>query len=165
MPIADLGANVARRHYRNKGLALPTGSTFADAPVIQLPIGNREAFELFARRLTCALFYKEVGMPLPLNHHIGVAWMPWSDPKSTEVISASRELFPELTVGNRRNTDIGDQFYYEWGYNPVEGLFGFSAHFSKSYFFFGASAAPAAWNGKDNWKLHQLDVANSSARS
>ncbi|MEX7044720.1 hypothetical protein AB2C71_32390, partial [Pseudomonas aeruginosa] len=57
LPKMELRANLARQHFREKGLTLAPGEAYGDKPIATLPEGNRAAFELFARRLTCALFY------------------------------------------------------------------------------------------------------------
>lgn len=163
LPRINLGANDVRRYLRDKNLSLSSGMTHGDVPLAELPIGNRAAFELFARRLTCALYYKEVGTPLPLDHFIATAWLPFADPGSADFTAKAHELFPELTMTNRRNTDIGNQFFYRWGFHSDRTLFGYAAQFAKSFFFFGASALPELYGGTENWKPHSEDVAALAA--
>ncbi len=162
LPKMELRANLARQHFKDKGLKLAPGEAYGDKPIATLPEGNRAAFELFARRLTCALFYKELGHPLPLDFYIAVTWLPWSEGASTAAIETATNLFPSVTMTNRRNTDIGDQFSYRWGFHPDGNIFGFVAKFSESYYVFGAAAAPElhAQDGPAaaGWKRHIDDV-------
>ncbi|MES2445173.1 MAG: hypothetical protein V4574_20295 [Pseudomonadota bacterium] len=162
LPSIEVNARAARRHFRNKGMQLAPGAVFGEMPIATLPSGHREAFELFGRRLTCAIYYKEVGRPLPLDHYLVAAWLPWSEAMSGNIIETAVGLFPTLTITNRRNTDIGDQFSYRWGFHPDGSIFGFVAQFSKSYYFICAAAAPNLHNanneGIPGWKLHANDV-------
>jgi hypothetical protein len=162
LPMIELRANLARQHFRNKGLQLDKGQTFAEQPIATLPVGHQKAFQLFARRLTCALFYKETGRPLPLDFYIIVAWLPWYEGAATDAVENAINLFPAFTMTNRRNTDIGDQFSYRWGMHSDGSIFGFVAKFSESYYVFGAAASPELHQGHGNmsegWVQHSEDV-------
>ncbi|USU13191.1 hypothetical protein NF701_04970 [Sphingomonadaceae bacterium OTU29THOMA1] len=163
LPEVKFGANFARKHFRQKGIALAPGQTYGQAPIAILPAGHGSAFELFVRRLACALFYKEVGRPVPLDYYIAGTWIPWSEAGVGEGVANAIGFFPELRVTNRRNTDIGDQFTYKWGADSEGTVFGFVAQFSKSYFFLGAVAAPhlhpIGKEGHPSWRRHSEDVA------
>lgn len=161
LPSVTIDARTARRHYRETGMTLPRGFTYAEAPIAQLPTANRAAFEVFGRRLTCALFYKEVGSPLPLDFRIATGWSQFIDPKSRDLEVTAKNLFPNLSMTNRRNTNIGDQFTYRWGYKE-EGLFGFVAQFSKSFYFLGCAVAESIYiagtGDPRQWKVHREDI-------
>ena len=113
--------------------------------------------------MTCALYYKEVGRPLPLDHFIATAWLPFADPSAQDFAKSAQALFPEVRMTNRRNTNIGNQFSYLWGSHPEGTLFGYAAQFSKSFFYFGAAVAPELCGRTENWKPHRDDVAALSA--
>lgn len=162
-PRVDLGGNAARRHFRDKGIRLAPGMTYAEVPIAELPAGNRAAFELFARRLTCALYYREVGRPLPLDHYIATGWLPFVDPGARDFAENVQGLFPEVRLTNRRNTNIGNQFFYLRGFHPEGTLFGHASQFLKSYFYFGAAVAPELDTGAENWKPHSDDIAALTA--
>jgi hypothetical protein len=165
MPKIEMRANLARRHFREKKMALPEGLAFADQPIATLPPGHQIAFELFARRLTCALFYKETKQPLPQEFFIAVAWMPWSEGSEDNAAGNATNLFPALTMSNRTNTDIGDQFSYRWGMHPEGSIFGFVAKFSEAYYIFGAAAAASLHAQRSGagvrWKPHSTDLEKS----
>lgn len=162
LPKIELRANLARQHYRQKGLKLAQGEVYGEKPIATLRKGNQAAFEVFARRLTCALLYRETGRPVPLDSFMLVTWLPWADAPGTEAVDMATELFPKLTITNRRNTDIGDQFSYRWGIHPDGSIFGFVAKFSESYFIFGAAASADLHTQSHQplagWKLHADDV-------
>jgi len=162
MPIIRPGARAARQHFRNKGMSLPPGQSYADTTILELPVAIRPAFNLFARRLTCALFYKEAGRPMPLDWMMAVAWSHIAEPASVQAAATSNSLFPAYTLTKRTNTSIGDQFHYRWGYHPEGNLFGFMAQFSKSFLVFGCAVAPEIYNANKDvagWEEHSTDVA------
>lgn len=162
MPIFRPGPRAARRHFREKGITLAPGQSYADVPILELPAALRPAFKLFARRLTCALFQKEAGRPMPLDWMMAVAWTHVMDPASVDAAIQSNSLFPDYTLTKRTNTSIGDQFHYRWGYHPDGNLFGFMAQFSKSFLVFGCAVAPEIYSkNKDvaGWEEHSTDVA------
>jgi len=107
--------------------------------------------------LTCALYYKEVGRPLPLDHFMMTVWTPWADPASHQAAREALKIFPEFRMTDRRNTDIGNQFTYLWGLHTEETIFGFAAQFSKSYFVMGAAVAPSLYEGSPGWTQHSAD--------
>lgn len=158
LPKVGLSANAVRRHFRDKKMQLAPSMTYSDVPMAELPTGNRAAFEFFARRLTCALFYKEVGFPMPLDFSIAAGWLPYSDPQTPKFIRSVNGFFPELRMTNRSNINIGDQFFYTWGSKPEGRIFGYTAQFTRSFFFFGAASGPEFVGGTEHWKPHINDV-------
>lgn len=158
LPVMNLTARQARQHYKSTGLKLPAGMTFSEAPIAELPAGNRDVFLAFSRRLTCALYYKEVGHPLPLDFKISTGWVQVVDPSARALEKAVVDFLPEVTLPNRRNTNIGDQFYYRWGHKP-EGIFAFAAQFRSSFYIIGAAASPAMSDTEDpKWQPHRDDI-------
>lgn len=164
LPSFEINANATRGHFRRKGMNLRPGEAYGMMPLATLPPGHGDVFALFGRRLTCALYYKEVGRPLPLDHYIVAAWIPWSEVAAgkVDIVDTATEMFPALTVGNRRNTDIGDQFSYRWGVHPDSSIFGFIAQISKSFFFLGAAVSPELYHSSSEnahgWRQHATDV-------
>lgn len=150
-------ARAARDFMKRQGIPLRPGQTYAETPLAVLPGGHRQAFDLFGRRLTCALHYKHVGKPLALDHYIRASWLPWSHPSAPGAVEASASLFPNLEKGKRSNTDIGEQFLYRWVWNADEATFGFTAQFSQSVFISGASS-PSNPSAAQEWRLHSSDV-------
>ncbi|CAN7540025.1 hypothetical protein LJR234_003992 [Mesorhizobium amorphae] len=61
MPKMDLSANYKRRASKRIGYVRGPGESYADAPIVELPDKNRDAFRVFARHLTCALYYRHTG--------------------------------------------------------------------------------------------------------
>jgi len=161
MPVLNLTARQARQHYKGRGLNLPVGMTFSEAPLAELPVGNRDAFLAFSRRLTCALYYKEVGHPLPLDFKIATGWVQIVDPSARPLEKAVIDFLPEFRMTERRNTNIGDQFQYRWGHKD-EGIFAFAAQLRASFYIIGAAVSPAFPTGDDpKWQVHRDDVGTS----
>ncbi|TCM19045.1 hypothetical protein EDF56_104582 [Novosphingobium sp. PhB165] len=158
MPNVTQDVREARRHFASKQMVLAPGLTYSEVSLLQLPAEMTKPMELFTRRLTCALYYKEIGSPLPLEFDIGTAWLPIADPKSVEVAQAAMELFPDLRTTNRRNTDIGDQFTYVWGHRADSGLFGFTAQVAGAFLVFGACVPQGMADSVVRWKSHRVDV-------
>lgn len=125
--------------------------------IMSYPEGYSAAFDLFARRLAAALYYKELGKAVSLDHHIGIAWIHWTDPIAGDVAKMSKDLFPQLTTTNRRNTNIGDQFTYLWGHNPDGDIFGFVAQFRRSYLVAGGVIGNLR-ESEMKWVSHRDDV-------
>jgi hypothetical protein len=157
LPRMGLTAREARNHYRDSGLRIPTGFTYAEASIAALPEGSQLAFEAFTRRLTCALFYKEVGHAIPLDYYILSNWNQIVDPRSRQFELLARELFSEIRLTTRTNTNIGNQFGYMWGYRYRE-VFAYAAQFANSFYFLGCAIAPSLYRGDPGWKQHREDV-------
>lgn len=164
LPIVEINAKLARKHFRVKGLVRPAGQAFGETPIATLPHGHCAAMDTFGRRLIAALFYKELGYPIPLDFYMATIWLPWTESSSSRGVIDAIDLFPEMRLTNRRNTDIGDQFTYKWGAHEDGSVFGFVAQFSKSYFFIGAAAAPNLHPQGDavheQWRVHHSDIAS-----
>lgn len=158
LPVMKMTAREARRHYKGKGLTLPAGMTFSEAPIAELPPGNQAVFHAFSRRLTCALYYKEVGHPLPLDFKIATGWVQTIDPSARALEKAVVDFLPEVTLTNRRNTNIGEQFLYRWGYR-AEGIFAFAGQLRASFYIIGAAVSPAlSVDADQKWRVHREDI-------
>ncbi len=160
MPSMTRSANEARQHFKKRGLSLDSGRTYKDIPLLKLPVANKRAMEFFSRRLTCALYYKEVGHPLPSAWRMVNVWTHLIDPIAVDLAAAAREMFPQVEVTTRRNTTLGEQFIYRWGCNEDRTIFGFAAQFSRSFLFVGAAAAPQHVQEAraEAWRPHSDDI-------
>lgn len=161
LPKVTVRANDARRHFKSRGMRLAPGQSYADTPLLELPPANRDALLLFSRRLTCAIYYKEIGRPIPLDWNIATVWTPVSDPVAFDLASKANEMFPDLRITTRRNTSLGEQFVYRWGCQEDGSIFGFAAQFSKSFIFMGATAAPEFSSSQvsEAWRPHLSDLS------
>jgi hypothetical protein len=118
------------------------GETEEDAPVVEMPPGWQRAVHGFSRKLTLALHYKEVGCPLPQAHWLRTSFFQFSDVAAPDIVSQFQRLLPQFRRGERRSTDLGDQFQYVFEHSADEGLFAVLAQLSRSWFILGVTAAP-----------------------
>lgn len=159
-PKIFLSANEKRRAAREAGITLQPGQSYADLPLALMPIGIEDAFRLFARRLTCALYYREVGHPLPPNFLIRTDMRRRTDPGfEMGVMSEIASLMPTLVRATRRNTSIGDQFLYRFGYSEADHLFGYVAQIRDGCLIFGSAVAPGHPDitDEEDWDPHHGD--------
>ena len=156
LPSTFLPANEKRRVLRNWGLQLARGETFAEAPVIRVPTQVEGHITAVTRKLVRALHYKEVGMILPRRWGLLTAWAQQVTSSARKARENLQEAMPSLVIGQRTNTNLGDQFRYVWGQNEVDKLFGFQAFFGQGLMLLGASASPeaiAASGSTSEWNI------------
>jgi hypothetical protein len=151
MPDPNLPANEKRRVLRHFGWERDRGAFLDEIGMVAVPERVGAHIEMNAIKLLAALHYRHVGQAL--TDQFGV-FAGWSQQGLPGVDEAQEVLFggmPELVVGSRVNTSIGDQFVYRWGQNLEEGLFGFGAGFGTGLFMFAAAAPLAFVEGKEDW--------------
>lgn len=156
LPRMNLSAREARRVHKQRGSTPRWGHTYSES-VFEIPAAGQVALLAFSRRLACALYYKEVGHPVPLDYKIGTSWVQIINPAAKE-FEKLRDMLPQATLANRRNTNIGDQFEYRWGYEP-NIVFGFCAKFRASFYFSGLVVAPdCSIEDFSEWQVHRDDI-------
>lgn len=166
LPDIELSANFKRNAAREWGYKLGAGQTYADAPFAVLPPENREAFRLFARRLTCALYFKHLNAVMPLDHVIATHQIPTTRPDAQRVVQRLGRNMRFWQGSRIQKTDLSDQFSYLWNSIPEEQLFTFVAKFHNSFFVFGCGcrAGSKAEQRHAHWISHREDVPARVAR-
>jgi hypothetical protein len=157
-----LKAYEKRRALRAGRLSVDRTTTFADMPIVGFPQAGHEALEQFGRKLTCALFYKHCGKPMPLEYCIKTQHIFYSESRSQEVASRFSKMLPDYQLSQRVNTDIGEQFHYRFGVKDDGSIFGYIAQFAKSLFIIGAASAPNE-RLMQHWKQHASDLVDTEA--
>ena len=147
-----------KKAIANSGWIPGPGETMADAPVLALGQGWRDAVHAFARKLTLALYYKEVGQPLPLDHHIRTEFFQFKDHAAQEIVEQFETMMPEYRTGERRNFDFGDQFQYIVGRSDEEGVFAYLAQLAQSWFIVGVTVPPVLGAGRANYIKHEDEL-------
>lgn len=132
--------------------------TWADAPVVAMGPGWRDGVTAFARKLTLALYYKETGKPLPLDHYMRTQFFQFSDEATPEIVTEFEKLLPELRIGDRKNFAFGDQFRYITGQSDQEGLFAYLAQLARSWFIVGVTVPEALGAGRENYIRHEDEL-------
>jgi hypothetical protein len=77
-----------------------------------VPPGVHEHIERYARKIVCALFYREMGRPAGPDYKVWAIWGQNADRARMEAWKGFAEITPFITVGQRRNFDFRDRFGY-----------------------------------------------------
>lgn len=107
-------------------------------PVVAMPKAVEAHLDRFARKLSCAIFFKETGEIAPLEARILTKWTQYHDKALPEVFEALESSLPALRVGMRSNRFLTDQFKYICGRGEDNRLFAFIAQFGMSIVVIGA---------------------------
>lgn len=146
------------RAIADSGWRPGAGESWADAPVMELDAGWRDSVHAFAHKLTLALYYKEVGQPLPLDHYMRTEFFQFTDHATPEIVEEFGKLLPDYRAGDRRNFDFGDQFQYITGRSDEEGMFAFLAQLSRSWFIVGVTVPSNLGEGRANYIKHEDEL-------
>ena len=158
LPTDDATTNEKRRAVKGSRLLLRQHETFSNAPVLRLPDENRQAFQLFERRLVCALYYKHFAGVLPPTHLIRTHRTQFITRDAETLVKKIAPMLPQTVTAQRQNTDIGDQFMYVWYGSQDHQIFAFLAQFSKSFMFIGVACPPDQHDGSPDYIPHSSDL-------
>lgn len=127
-------ANDVRRFLRRRGLPIPAGKTTADIPLIKLsgPIATASLRE-FARKLFCALHYRETGRIIPRAGAIRYWW--WSNVQAADG-KIPTEIPPMMTgyrTLRRANRALNEQFAYRFEISEDGSLGMYMARFNTAF--------------------------------
>ena len=112
----------------------------------------------FARKLTLALYYKEIGKPLPLDHYMRTEFFQFTDKAAPSIVDEFRKMLPNFRIGERRNVEFGDQFRYLTGQSDEEGVFAFIAQLARSWFITGIAVIPENGAGRKGYIKHEVEL-------
>ena len=162
LPRTDLSAIEKRKILRTWGWAKPDDQFLDDVGLVALPKVAAVHIAVNTVKLLAALSYRHRGLVLSSAHGVFTMWSQQGLPGVDEAQKVLFDGMPELVVGERVNTSIGDQFAYRLGYGgDPAGLFGFAAGFGAGLFIVGA-AAP--WDTvQDHGDWHQYEPPRSPA--
>jgi hypothetical protein len=127
-------ANAIKRFLRERGLSVPQGKTAGDVPMIRLsgPIFTKSLRE-FARKLFCALHYRENERIIPHTGAIQYWW--WSNVQAAE--GKIPEEIPPMMTGYRKlargNNELNDQFAYRYERSEDGSLGMYMARFNTAF--------------------------------
>lgn len=152
IPNPNLSANEKRRTLRHFGWDRPKGEFLEDVGMVAIPTGSDLHVERVAAKMLAAFLYRHQTEFLTSDHGMFFGWTQQGLPGVDEAQDVLLSGMPELVIGARVNTSIGDQFAYRWGANPEEGLFGYAAGFGTGMFVFGASAQWSRVEKMENWQ-------------
>ena len=150
------------------GAAKPQGVLYRDLPLAGVPTVFGEAAIIAARKLTCALFYKEIGQILPIGQKIVGQWHHLYDPRSINVVDSFNEhmrAYRRPTRGTIKN--YGDRLVYKFSYNEDGPLFGIAAQFGRGLFLWCFATNPEAeissTDPNEVWFIGQPWISNRAA--
>lgn len=148
LPNIELSANEIRRALRSRGVEVPLGEFLHDQGVALVPKSLAGIITRFGDKLAKALYFREVGAPMPADHATYIAWFDFKNAGAKHAAEHLSALLRNLTIGARQNIDIGQQFLYRSGARADGTLWSFTAQFSQSLFIVGAVTPPSA----DDWR-------------
>lgn len=140
VPRTNLSATEKRRILQHWGWELPRGAFLDDVGLVALSKKAGPHLQMNTVKLLAALHYRHAGTTLTAQHATFTGWSQLGLPGVDEAQAQLLEGMPELVVGARTNTSIGNQFAYRWGQSPDQSLFGFAAGFGTGLFVMGAAA-------------------------
>lgn len=109
---------------------------------LEVPPAFTQAMETMERKLTHALYYREIGRPLTKSHAYMSSYyqIQGNNGILTEFLNG---LLPEERIGSRTNIkSYGERFGYKCGYNENEDLFMFGAQFGNGLIVWGMVLGP-----------------------
>lgn len=150
IPNLELSANEKRRALKEYGIARPTAEFLEDVPMAGVPKEFHGAATIVGRKLALATHYRELGSIAGLDCRVTVHWSQLQIPAGADLSDKLSLLLENRTVGARVNTDIGDQFSYDWAFNEREGLFAICAQLCGSLLLLCAVAPEDKVNSSRN---------------
>ena len=148
-----------RNWLKNIGYQMQPGEIVDDVSILKMGDGWRDALDAFSRKLLAALYYKEIGRPLTPDHLLRTLVVQYVDGKGQKLLEKLVPMLPELRIGQRRNTNIGDQFLYAFGTKPEAELFVFFAQFSQAWFVLGVAGLPQYLTDREGYISHRDSLA------
>lgn len=131
LPRFDLPGPAKRRAYKDFGVEKPGGVFSSDLPIVGLPEEAHEPLLRYARKMACALFYREMGRAAPLDYSV---WATWSQVQNRAQMERWRkfgEMTPLITKGGRTNLDLGNRFAYRCNKRTSPDMFAAIAQFGQ----------------------------------
>jgi hypothetical protein len=129
--------------------ALPVykvGSLVTPSPVAiatSTPAGFRDAAISIGQKLTHALYYRERGKALSIQHRFTTACYQIQNSATTTLTEYFAKLLPDATTGSRSNIkSYGERFAYKSGVKEKEDFFVYVAQFGKGLIIWGIVLGP-----------------------
>lgn len=123
--------NAKRETLRRMGLKMTPGYTLDQAPIVSFDPTLHQHIIRYARKIACALYYREQGRPALLTHRTLATWGQESDPTFLQRHAGFYNMTPLQTIGRRPNVDIGDQFRYQCNKADEPDVFAAVASFGR----------------------------------
>ena len=128
LPIPSRDGRRNRDSLNRMGLQKPRGRVFSELPMAAIPHSAHEPIKRYARKIACALHYREKGRPASATHQMVANRGQLLDRPFMESVEGFLTM-PNLQVGNRRNVNFGNQFAYRYIGADDPDVFGVIAQF------------------------------------
>ena len=129
-----------RKKLKLSGDLLPKGMMYSDLPIMTISQDARNHLSFFSGKLALALYYRHYQKPLNESYVVYTTWIEYTAASLQAALGQMKSVFPNLVMGSRPNTNIGQQFGYLWGGVENGEVFGFVAQFRQSFFVIGLIA-------------------------
>ena len=131
IPHFNLPGAAKRRFYREFDIQRPVGVFSSDLPVVGVPEEAHEPLLRYARKLACALFYREMGRPAPPDYCVWTSWYQGANRAHMLGLRKFVEMTPLVTKGERPNLEFGNRFGYRCNKTNTPDLFAALAQFGE----------------------------------
>ena len=111
LPEPSVDGRRNRTMLRRMGQTKPLNRLASSLPMVSISAEAHETLRRYARKIACALYYREQGRPASLEHKTVSIWGQAVDRSFAQDVDGFFSL-PFLQVGTRSNLDFGDQFMY-----------------------------------------------------
>ena len=128
MPSRTKDVRTIRRTLARMGLSPAPGMFLNELPMVAIPNAVHDRIRRYARKIACALSYREKSRAVSADHLIFAHWGQQQDRAFVESVEGFLAM-PKLEIGKRRNVDIGDQFAYRCNFADDPDVFGMIAQF------------------------------------
>jgi len=143
LPDPFMSPGAKAKALSKRGITL-RGHQIPFAPIVKLAAEADEHFHRFTRKLAKAIYYKVTGQPAPAGYRFITHWTTADQPDAEETIGAFVQMMPQIEVGARGNTDLGNQFAYRFNASIDRDVLIFTANFSDRFFLSGMGGLPGS---------------------
>lgn len=140
--MVSMSTNQKRRRAKKLGIKPPDGQAYGELPIVAIHPQMEVAVEVFAAKLSKALFYLHTGKILPRDSPIFFNWLT-----NANILADQNwlDVFMKTLGGTaslqRNSADLSSQFDYKFGIDGEQRFAAFTPYFGGS-FGFAALTAP-----------------------
>ncbi|HEX8612666.1 MAG TPA: hypothetical protein VF800_15375 [Telluria sp.] len=140
-------ANEARRINERLGISVTPGQTNQQSGAVHVVEEIHHAVEVFAAKLTKAIYYQQTNMPFPLGGRLAMRWFTNADLITNngryQIFDLLSELVGIAPTLRRARSFLNDQFSYKLTISDEKSFFVLQAQFGAGFGFvvFGSTAS------------------------
>jgi hypothetical protein len=149
LPNPYLGGHEKRKLLAKIGLKKPDSIFSSQIPLATIDPAANDYILRYARKIACALFYREQGRIAPSTYKVWTHWEQSSLPRAEEALTGFINMTPMLVKGERPNLDFGDRFAYRYNKADQPDILAILALFGKGIVIAAIIAEPKFWSKLD----------------